>query len=221
MEHRIKNLRKFPRLDAAKLAFRNRHDLTFSEAGREWGFDQAGVAHGMALADLDNDGDLDVVVNNLNQAVGVYRNESGAPRVAVRLKGLAPNTHGIGAKVWLYGGAVPVQSQEMICGGRYLSSDDAMRVFAAGSPTNDMRLEVKWRGGRRSVVNGVKANRIYEVDEAGATIDPSSNKRSNIQHPTSNIQHPTGGGGSNSQLSTLNSQPLFEDASQLIQHAHH
>ena len=61
-----------------------------------------------------------------------------------------------------------VQSEEVICGGRYLSGDDPMRVFAAGTPTNQMRIEVRWRSGKRSVVNGVKANRIYEVDEARA-----------------------------------------------------
>ena len=105
----------------------------------------------------------------MNQAAGVYRNETAAPRVAVRLKGRPPNTRGIGAKIWLYAGAVPAQSQEMICGGRYLSCDDAMRVFAAGSLTNEMRIEVRWPGGKRSVVNGVRANRIYEIDEAGAT----------------------------------------------------
>src|SRR6266516_2951951 len=103
--------------------YRNRGDLTFEDRSREWGFSYVGVSQGMCLADLDNDGDLDVVVNNLNGPAGIYRNESNAPRVAVRLKGLPPNTHGIGAKIWLYGGAAPMQSQEMICGGRYLSSD--------------------------------------------------------------------------------------------------
>ncbi len=168
-------LLQFPRLEMPKVAFHNRGNLTFEEVGAAWGFDHSGVSHGMALADLDHDGDLDIVVNNLNAVAGIYRNESAAPRVAVRLKGLAPNTRGVGAKIWLYGGAVPMQSQEMICGGRYLSSDEPMRVFAAGSMSNDMRIEVKWRSGKRSVVNGAKANRIYEIDEAGA-IEVQSSK---------------------------------------------
>ena len=65
-----------------------------------------------------------------------------------------------------------MQSQEIICGGRYLSGDQPMRVFAAGSLTNQMRLEVTWRSGRQSVVSGVKANRIYQIDEAGAMGNP-------------------------------------------------
>jgi len=188
----------FPRLDSGPLAFRNRGDLTFEDVSGAWGFDTRGVSHGMALADLDGDGDLDVVVNNLNGEAGVYRNEGSGARVGVRLKGVGPNTRGIGAKIWVYGGAVAVQSQEMICGGRYLSSDEAMRVFAAGSLTNEMRIEVKWRSGKRSVVGGVKANRIYEIDEAGAEKTP------------------------NSELRTPNSEPrpVFEDVSGLIKHTH-
>src|SRR5437667_190767 len=184
----------YPRLDCANLAFRNRGDLTFEEVRKDWGFDTVGVSNGMCLADLDNDGDLDVIVNNLNGPAGIYRNESSAPRVAVRLKGLPPNTGGIGAKIWLYGGAVPMQSQEMICGGRYLSSDDAMRVFAAGNLTNTMRMEVKWRNGRRSVVNEVKANRLYEIQEDQAT--------SNFEPRTLNLEP----------------QPVYEDVSPLIRH---
>jgi hypothetical protein len=164
------NLRTlFQRFDTPNVAFRNRGDLTFEDASETWGFTAGEVSQGIALADLDNDGDLDVVVNNLNTGVGLYRNDSPAPRVAVRLKGQSPNTHGIGAKIWLYGGAVPQQSQEMISGGRYLSCDDALRVFAAGSATNAMRIEVAWRSGKRSVLEGVQPNRIYEIDEASAT----------------------------------------------------
>ena len=163
METIWKKLLMYPPLLEPNLAFRNNGDLTFTESGLEWGFSQMGVSHGMCLADLDNDGDQDVILNNLNAPAGVYRNEASAPRVAVRLRGAPANTHGIGAKVTLLGGAVPRQSQEIIAGGRYLSSDEPMRVFAAG--TGEMRLEVVWRSGRKTVVDRVLPNHQYTIFE--------------------------------------------------------
>jgi hypothetical protein len=195
-DNRLKNLLKFPRLETPKLAFRNRGDLTFEDVSAAWGFNEVGISQGMALADLDNDGDLDVVVNNLNAAAGIYRNDSRAPRVAVRLKGNPPNTRGIGAKIKVYDGAVPVQSQEMMCGGRYVSSDDPMRVFAAGSVSNELRIEVVWRSGKHSIVTGVRANRLYEIDEAAASAASASPAKP----------------------STV--EPFFQDVSELIHHVH-
>jgi hypothetical protein len=154
--------KKFPRLATANLAFRNKHDLTFEETGQSWGFNLQAVSQGMALADLDNDGDLDVVINNFNGAASVYRNDATAPRIAVRLKGLAPNTQGINARVTLKSKELPAQSQEIISGGRYLSSDQPMRTFGAGS---EMSLEVRWRSGKKSLITNIFANRIYEIHE--------------------------------------------------------
>src|SRR5205814_1013379 len=99
----LKQRRMFPRLDPPNIAFRNKGDLTFEEVGQAWGFNLKGVSQGMALADLDNDGDLDVVVNNLNGPAAIFRNNAPGGRVAVRLKGNPPNTRGIGAKVKVFG----------------------------------------------------------------------------------------------------------------------
>lgn len=187
--------REFPRLDTPNLAFRNLGNLKFAEIGPAWGFDHRGVSQAMVLADLDNDGDLDVVVGNLNGPAWLYRNESDAPRIAVRLRGLAPNTHGIGARITLRGGKV-TQSQEILCGGRYLSSDDSLRVFAAGP--GDLELEVRWRSGRISRLSAVLANRIYEIDEAAASA-------ATPPQPTANAPAPG---------------PLFTDVSHLLDHLH-
>lgn len=158
-----KRIRQFhPPWLTENVAFRNRRDGTFEPVSAEWGFDHAGVSYGMALGDLDRDGDLDVVVNNLNENAGVYRNESTAGRIAVRLKGLPPNTGGVGARVRLTGGPV-TQTQEIMAGGRYLSCDQAIRVFAADADSSQpLRLEVRWRNGTETTVP-VRLNAMVEV----------------------------------------------------------
>lgn len=188
------NLALFPLLRTPNMIFHNQRDLTFAEVGASWGFNSSNVTHGLVTADLDGDGDLDVVASCLNAAPLIYRNETSAPRVTVRLKGNPPNTQGIGAKVKLLDGAVPSQQREVQAGGHYLSGADPLQVFAAGQ-SQSMTLEVTWRNGTRSVVNGVRPNRHYEIDETGAQLAARPTPAPSVQ-------------------------PLFTDVSHLLGHAH-
>jgi enediyne biosynthesis protein E4 len=199
--------RRFPRQANGNLAFRNRGDLTFEQVSQTWGFDFKGTTPTMALADLDNDGDLEVILNPFNGPPLIYRNETSAPRIEVRLKGVAPNTHGIGARVGVFGGPVPCQTQEMICGGRYLSGDDSVRTFAAGNATN-LTIEVAWRSGRRSLITNATPNCLYEIDEAGSErLGPGEAQR-------------LFGSGKTQHRITEKTSPLFADVSSLLRHVH-
>ncbi len=179
-----------PRLDSPIVAFRNKGDLTFEE--KDWGTGTLAVHHGMATADLDGDGDLDLVVNNLYEPAGIYRNNCSEPRVAVRLRGAAPNTQGIGAQVTLRSKPFN-QGQEIIAGGRYESGGDTSVCFA--SSEENMALEVRWRSGKISRIEAVKANQLYVVEEATAKDAPSAAPQKVV--------------------------PLFSDVSARLQHTHH
>ena len=183
----------YPRLLTPNMAFRNKHDLTFEEVGKSWGFDSKEVSNGMAFGDFDNDGDLDLVVNCLNGPALLYRNDSAAPRLAVRLKGKFPNGQGIGAKLKVTGGPV-TQTQEIMSGGRYMSGDDPIRVFAAGKAAA-LDVEITWRNGSRSTVKGLKPNSYVDVDEAGAVVVPAAPARKE--------------------------SPLFVERPDLLEHSHH
>ena len=155
-------VRRFPRLESAKLAFRNERNLTFTDRSEDWGFGGREISQGMALGDLDNDGDMDVVINNLFTPAAVFRNDAGAPRIAVRLVGAGKNTGGAGAKVAVVNGKV-TQIQEMLSGSRYLSGDQMMRVFAALEGSS--KIEVTWRNAKKTVVEPALANRIYVIED--------------------------------------------------------
>mgnify|MGYP003579968135 CR=1 FL=1 len=155
---------EFPPLELPNMAFRNRGDLTFEDASTRWRFDIGNdISHGMALGDLDGDGDLDVVINRLNKPAAVLRNDAAAARVAVRLRGTAPNTAGIGSRVSVVAAPpLPRQDREIIAGGLYLSSSDLIVAFATGGATH-VRIEVDWRDGRRTVIDSAVPNREYEI----------------------------------------------------------
>ena len=159
---------KFPHGATRSVALRNNGDLTFRAMPAGWGMgDVNAISQGLALADFDLDGDLDVVVTRLDAPVALMRNDATAPRIAVRLKGDRANTGGIGAVVTVRTASLPAQRKEMTAGGYYLSGSEDQLVFAAGADTS-ATITVDWPGHRRSVIAGALPNRLYEVDAAGA-----------------------------------------------------
>lgn len=165
------DLEDYEPLNTPNLAFRNQRDGTFREMGREWGFHSQAISYGMAMADLDGDGDLDIVANALNHAPLIYRNTTSAPRLSVRLIGDKGNTRAIGARIQVDGGPVR-QTQEVISGGRYMSGDDSIRVFAAGSAEAKLTVTVTWPDGRQSNVQSVPANTRLVLKSSDSILIP-------------------------------------------------
>ena len=169
--------RKFRRFDVPNAAFRNRGDGTFEDVSHAWGFDVPSVANGMAAADLDGDGDLDLVVNCLNGPALVYRNDATAPRLRVRLKSAGPNTRGIGARVSVQVAGGPAQTQEIVAGGRYLSGDAPERTFAlnpiwnrSNAAPRTLVVSVHWPSGRESRWENPPTNGPLEIVEPTGAI---------------------------------------------------
>ena len=167
-----RTLLMYSRLDLPDVAFRNQGDLTFVEVSDDWGFNVEGVSTAMCRADLDRDGDWDVVVNRLQAEAVVLENVGSSPRIYVSLTGRGKNTAGAGSLVRLIstevGNSFPVQQQELVVGGRYLSTDAPALVFAAGNETAEFRLEIEWASGAISRIDGVQPNRSYWIEEPEA-----------------------------------------------------
>jgi len=141
----------------------------FLERAAEWGFATVGISQGAAVADLDQDGDLDVVMNNLLEGPGIYRNEATASRVGIRLRGRGGNSRGIGSRISVIvpepRSAFPTeQSQNVIAGGRYLSGDEAMRTFAVGTAST-VEVTVRWPSGNLSRHTRIPVDVLVEIEE--------------------------------------------------------
>ncbi|MEX1270108.1 MAG: FG-GAP-like repeat-containing protein [Balneolaceae bacterium] len=204
-EHFDEFIRDAPSLELQNQAFLNNGDLTFRELSTELGFKEADISHGMAVADLNNDGTLDLVTNRMNSEAGIYQNRTNAPRISIRLKGKAPNTQAAGAKVELYGAQVH-QQKEVSIGGSYASGSDPLVVFAADPKNSDHQIVINWPDGTESIIENVKANRIYEIREAEITKneEPDSPAGVMVSEQVEDV-----------------STPIFEDISDQLNHIHH
>lgn len=164
-EKMLETASMYPELNTRNLVFRNRGDWTFQESGGAWGIQRRGVSGGLTLADLDQDGDLDVVINNMDSAPEFYRNNSTSARVAIRLRGSGANTRAIGARLEFSVNG-KVQLHEIRAGGVYASGLEPLAVFAVPGTPEQVALKVHWPSGETSSFQDLRPNRSYLIREA-------------------------------------------------------
>lgn len=160
---------RMPRRRVPNHVYRNLGDLTFTNRAADWGLDQAAYSTGAVYSDLDRDGDLDLVVNNVLEEAFVYRNDrrerGGAHFLAVQLQGPQGNPFGIGARVRLVIGDAQ-QTQEMHLTRGYQSSVEPRLHFGLGEDTGVDTVEVRWPDGSMETRAGVAADRVLTLEHA-------------------------------------------------------
>ncbi|MFN7327709.1 MAG: VCBS repeat-containing protein [Chitinophagales bacterium] len=164
---------KMPSNPIPNKVFRNRGDLRFEEVGKQWGLDLPTFSNGAAYGDLDNDGDLDLIVNNVNMEALVYRNQSEKrdPKphfLGIQLKGSGLNTFALGSKVFAYTGG-EILNAELIPSRGFQSSVDYKLIFGLGASTSVDSLVVIWPDGKRSVQYQPAIDQYHSLDQLQAT----------------------------------------------------
>src|SRR3989449_2942035 len=168
---------KMPHVPQPNYAFHNNGDLTFTHLAPAWGLDAAGFSNGAAYVDLDNDGALDLVVNNLNAPATVYRNRARDLDSAnhhyptVTLRGSGANTAGIGAKVIVVGPGGRQLVEVMPTRG-FESSVDPRAHFGLGATPRVDSLIVIWPDRRYQTLTNVAADQFITVSQADARRQP-------------------------------------------------
>jgi hypothetical protein len=175
-------LAQIPEVKLHNYAFHNNGDLTFENVSSEWGFENPTFSNGAAYADLDNDGDMDVVINNINDKASVFENtlrnkkDKSANFLTVKLKGDSSNLNGLGTWVELhYDGKKQVYEQTPYRG--YLSTIQLNPQFGLDTTSVVDSLIIKWPNGKEQLLRNIAVNQIISVNEKDAkrfySFDPS------------------------------------------------
>jgi len=163
-----------PSHPVSNYAFANKGDLKFTNKAKEWGLDTPSFSNGSAYGDLDNDGDLDLIVNNVNMPCFVYRNQSIQQHpenkfLKISLQGEGMNKFGVGAKVTVhYDGKIAYQEQMPVRG--FESTVDSRLNFGLGQVKKIDWVYVEWNNGAVQSLKDIQPNETIFVKQKDAEI---------------------------------------------------
>lgn len=176
-KERLDMLQKIPGIKVHNYIYKNNGDLTFTDQSASWGLSAPSFSNGAAYADLDNDGDLDLVISNIDAPATLYRNSSAGMKndssnfLRLGFDGPPLNLEGLGAKVYLkYKGNLQFQYFTPFRG--FLSSSEPYLHFGLGNIRTVDSLEVIWPDGKSEIVKNVKANQVLTLKYNSASIPP-------------------------------------------------
>ena len=201
-----------PKSNVTNYVFRGQRDYQFEDVSSAWGLGEPLRSAGAAYADLDNDGDLDLVTNNINARAAVFENHAsemaGQNHLQIALHGEGLNTAGIGARVMLYAGGTMQYLEQMPARG-YLSSVGTTLHFGLGTQSAIDSLEIVWGDGKREVLTTIEANQRIDVYQKNASLEETPRQEpvqwfEEIQSP---IVFTHEGGG---QMDDFARQPLMD-----------
>ncbi|TCD00177.1 VCBS repeat-containing protein [Pedobacter psychroterrae] len=171
-KHVLDMLDNMPSSDVKNYIYKNNGNLTFSNKGFDWGVNTPSNSNGAVYADLDNDGNLDLIVNNINKAAYIYQNKGDSLQhyLKVKLVGLNKNTAGFGAKVTVYS-AGKLQFLEQMPSKGYLSSVSPILHFGLGKIKQVDSIRVVWQSGKQQMISKGNGDRLISLYEKDAALD--------------------------------------------------
>ncbi|MEP6725210.1 MAG: VCBS repeat-containing protein, partial [Bacteroidota bacterium] len=166
-------LKKIPRNPLLNKVFRNKGNLQFEDIGKTWGFTQPTFSNGAAYADLDNDGDLDLIVNNENQPSFLYRNnareiDSANNYISLSLQGKGKNTFAIGAKIHVYA-ADKLFYREVVPSRGFQSSVEYKQTIGLGKVAQVDSIVITWPDRTIQKIDKPAINKLYVLQQDAGT----------------------------------------------------